>query len=129
MARTPRYAAAAIATALIATGCGSSPATPPPPWAATHPDPSSMHFADAQGLCAFAVRYPNEAPGEIDYQGIQYIQHGLTERRSATGQPVAQSGDWTVYHPSPDTLVVVTASRSFQYRAETKCGNNSAPPT
>ena len=88
-----------------------------------------MHFADAQGLCAFTVRYPNDAPGEIDYKGDQYIQRSRSDGRAANGSVVARSGDWTIQQPGPGTLVLVTASASFEYRSGSKCGSNSAPPT
>ena len=122
-------AAALVATAFVAVACGSAPVERAAPWVAGHPDPAGMHFADAQALCAFAVRLPNDAPGEIDYQGNQFIQRGLTDSRSAGGPVVAKSADWTIYQPGPNTLVLVTPTRDFLYRSGSKCGNNSAPPT
>jgi hypothetical protein len=127
--RTRAQAAALLATGLFAVACGSTPVERPAPWAAAHPDPAGMHFADAPGLCAFAVRYPNDAPGEIDYQGNQFIQRGRTDSRSIGGPAVAKSADWTIHQPGPTTLVLVTSTRDFLYQSGSKCGSNSAPPT
>jgi len=127
--RTRAQAAALVATAFLAVACGSTPVARAAPWAAGHPDPAGMHFADAQGLCAFAVRYPNDAPGEIDYQDNQFIQRGQTDSRSVGGPTLAKSADWTIYQPSPTTLVLVTSTRDFLYQSGSKCGSNSAPPS
>ena len=89
-----------------------------------------MHFTDAQGLCAITVRYPDEAPGEIDYKGAQYIQRTRTSNSAgASGTVVATSGDWTVRQPTDDTLLVVTPDATFEYRSGANCGSNSAAPT
>lgn len=118
---------AALTVALCA--CGATPGDRPPPWAAAHPDPSGMHFADAQGLCSITVRYPNDAPGEIDFAGQSYLQRDRRDSRSAAGTVVGRAADWTVYRTSGSTLVLVTATASFDYRSGSKCGSNSAVPT
>jgi hypothetical protein len=117
------------AACFAATACGGGTATGAAPWSSGHPDPASMHFADAQGLCAITVRYPNGAPGEIDYKGDQYIQRSRSDGRAASGPVVARSGDWTIYQPGAGVLLLVTASASFEYRSGSKCGSNAAPPT
>lgn len=119
----------AVAACFAATACGGGTATGAAPWSAGHPDTASMHFADAQGLCAITVRYPNEAPGEIDYKGDQYIQRSRSDSRVASGPVVARSGDWTIHQPGAGTLVLVTASASFEFRSGSNCGSNAAPPT
>lgn len=119
--------AATAAVALAA--CGSAPSSGPHSWAAGHPVPRDMQFTDAQGICAITVRYPQQAPGEIDYSGAQYIQRDLTEGAAPSGKVVDRSGDWTIVQPSADTLVLVTPSGNFRYRSGANCGNNQAPPT
>lgn len=117
------------AAALAATACGAAPSSAPPPWAAAHPDPSGMHFTDAQGLCAITVHYPNEAPGEIDWNGEQYIQRGRASGAQTAGTVVAHSGDWTVRQSQPGALLLVTPGATYDYHAGSHCGSNSAAPT
>lgn len=122
--------AVAASLLLLLAACGStSGAGPAAPWAAEHPDPKGMHFADAQGLCAVTVQYPNEAPGEIDYQGRQYIQRSRGAGGASSGAVVARSGDWTLRQPRAGELVLDTGSLSYDYRSGSKCGSNSAPPS
>ncbi len=109
--------------------CGSGPVQQPAPWAATHPDPAGVHFADAQGLCAVTVQYPNQAPGEIDWNGDQYIQRSRSSGGHAGGTVVGRSGSWTLYQPAAGTLVLDTGPASFEYRSGSKCGSDAAPPS
>jgi hypothetical protein len=111
--------------------CGGSTATASATsWAGAHPDPSSVHFAAAEGLCSITVRYPQDAPGEIDVAGAQYIQR---DRATATpptlGKEIGRSGDWTLYQQDAHTLNLVTPSGTFIYRDGANCGSNSAAPT
>jgi hypothetical protein len=128
--RRATLAVRAIAAGLAATACGASPQAGPAPWAAAHPDPTGVHFTDAQGLCSITVRYPNDAPGEIDYQGRQFIQRERsTAPPAATGQAVGRSGDWTLQLQPDGSLLLLTPGAVYTYRASSTCGNNSAPPS
>jgi hypothetical protein len=124
-----RAALALAAVVVTGVACGSAQVDHPAPWAAAHPDPPGMHFTDASGLCAFAVQYPNDAPGDIDWKGQQFIQRSRSSGRSAAGPVVGTSADWTIHQPTAGALVLVTSSASYQYRTAAKCGSNSAPPT
>jgi hypothetical protein len=129
---TPTRASAAFAAALAAallSACGAAPSQGPAPWAAAHPDPSGLHFTDAQGLCAITVRYPNDAPGEIDYRGQAYVQRDRVAAPSSPGNAIGRSADWTVYQPAAGRLLLVTPTASYEYRSGAKCGSNSAAPT
>ena len=130
MSRATTAAALAV-TALALAACGAStPALGPPPWAAAHPDPQGMHFLAPEGLCSVTVRYPDEAPGEIELAGATYVQR---ERTSGTpsdrGQLVAESGDWRIYQTSSDTLLLLTPAQAYRYKSGANCGSNSAPPS
>jgi hypothetical protein len=118
-----------LVVTLCLAACGSSPTERPAPWAAEHPDPPGMHFADAQGLCSVTVRYPNQAPGEIDYGGDVFIQRDRSDAHTGSGKQLGRSGDWTIYQPAPGRLQLVTATASFDYRNGANCGSNAAPPT
>lgn len=124
-------AAAPVATALAfaLAGCGSTPTSPTPPWMAAHPDTAGLHFADAQGICAVTVRYPNDAPGEIDYGGIAYIQRDRVSAPASPGTPVGRSGDWTIFQPASATLLLTTPGAAYTYRSGSNCGSNAAPPS
>jgi hypothetical protein len=123
-----QVATLAVAAALIATACGST-ATSSTPWAAGHPDPQGIHFTAAEGLCTITVRYPTDAPGEIDANGTAYIQRDRITRPSAPGTPVATSGDWKLYQPDRHTLLLVTPDAAYDYRDGANCGSNSAAPS
>jgi hypothetical protein len=77
------------------------------------------------------VRYPNDAPGEIDVQGTAFIQRD----RSATASPspgtqrLATSGDWTLYQRDKTTLLLQTPQGLYTYRSGSNCGSNQAPPS
>ncbi|HEV7678656.1 MAG TPA: hypothetical protein VGQ42_08820 [Candidatus Dormibacteraeota bacterium] len=126
--RRVRWAVLAL-VAIATVACGSAAPQPPNSWAAAHPDPQGMQFKAAEGLCVFSVRYPNDAPGEIDWQQNVFIQHDRTSPPPASTTVVARSGDWTVHQPSPHQLILVTPAAAYDYRDGAKCGNNSAPPT
>lgn len=129
MSRALASSAAIVAAALALAACGSAPQTRTAPWLAAHPDPPGMHFADAEGLCAIAVQYPDDAPGEIDWKGEQYIQRSRVAGSRTGGTVVAHSGDWTVYQPSAGVLALDAGSATFEYRSGSKCGSNSAAPS
>jgi hypothetical protein len=120
---------ATAAVALLVTACGSKTSSSDTPWAAAHPDPQGVHFAAAQGLCTITVRYPTEAPGEIDYHGSAYIQHERTTAKPQDTSPLATSGDWRLYQPAAHTLLLVTPSAAYTYQDGANCGSNSAAPT
>ena len=124
-----QVATIAVAAALIATACGSTGTTSSTPWAAAHPDPQGIHFAAAEGLCTITVRYPADAPGEIDAGGGAYIQRDRITSPSASGTPIATSGDWKLYQPDPHTLLLITPGAAYDYRDGANCGSNSAAPT
>lgn len=115
--------------ALLAAACGSTATTSGSAWAASHPDPPNVHFAEAGGLCVITVRYPSEAPGEIDYKSTAYIQRDRTATPSAPGTPIATSGNWTLYQQDAHTLILVTPSAAYTYKDGANCGSNSAAPT
>jgi hypothetical protein len=117
------------AIALTTVACGSSTPQSDTAWAAGHPDPQGMQFRAAQGLCVFSVRYPTDAPGEIDWQQTVFIQHDRISPPPSNTTAVAHSGDWTVYQPSPHQLILMTPGAAYDYRDGAKCGSNSAPPT
>lgn len=125
----PAAVVAAVVSALALAACGAAPSSGPHPWAAGHPVPKDMQFTDAQGICAITVRYPQQAPGEIDYQGGQYIQRDLSHGAAPSGKVVGRTGDWTVVQPDASTLVLVTPGGNYQYRAGSNCGSNQAPPS
>jgi hypothetical protein len=125
-----RHRIAVLAFVALGTvACGSTAPPPPNTWAAAHPDPQGMQFRAAEGLCVFSVRYPNDAPGEIDWQQTVFIQHDRISPPVASTTVVAHSGDWTVYQPSPHQLILLTPNSAYDYRDGAKCGSNSAPPT
>jgi hypothetical protein len=126
-----RVALAAL-VALVASlaACGSSATAGPRPWRAAHPDPAGFTFTDAEGLCAITVQYPDAAPGEIDDNGVAYIQRSRSAQpASPTGSQVARSGDWTLRRADATTLLLVTAGGTYTYRSGSKCGSNAAPPS
>jgi hypothetical protein len=124
-----RAGLAALATALLATACGGSTPVSGTAWAAAHPDPQGIHFAEAQGLCTITVRYPTEAPGEIDYGSIAYIQRDSIAKPASPGKEIGRSGDWTVHQQDAHTLILVTPAGAFSYKDGANCGNNSAAPS
>ena len=126
---TAGIAAATALAGIALAACGSSPSKAPRSWSAGHPAPGDMQFTDAEGLCAITVRYPDQAPGEIDYQGGQYIQRDLTQGAAPAGKVVDRSGDWTLVQPDAGTLVLVTPGGNYRYRAGANCGTNQAPPS
>jgi len=119
--------AAASAVALCA--CGSATVTSATPWAASHPDPPNVHFAAAGGLCVITVRYPQDAPGEIDAGGSVYIQLSRGAVPANPGTKLGTSGDWTLYRQDAHTLLLATPQGTYRYRDGANCGSNSAPPT
>lgn len=120
---------AAFAAALTATACGSTAVTSDTPWAAAHPDPQGFHFVAAQGLCTITVRYPADAPGEIDANGTVYIQRDRGAAPASPGTPIAASGDWKLYQQDVHTLLLITPGAAYSYRDGANCGSNSAAPT
>lgn len=127
-----RLRVALCAAALAAVACGGAPSATPPPWAAAHPDPTGIHFADAQGLCAVTVRYPNEAPGEIDTKGEQFIQRSRTTTAPsmvALSKEIGRSGDWRVVQARGGQIFLVTPDATYEYLTGSHCGSNSAAPT
>jgi hypothetical protein len=123
-------AAIAVAiTAALTAACGSTAPASEQPWAPSHPDPQGIHFAAAQGLCTITVRYPAEAPGEIDAEGGVYIQRDRTAPQSASGTPMATSGDWKLNRKDAHTLLLTTPDATFVYQDGANCGSNSAAPT
>jgi len=117
------------AAAIPQAACGSSTVTSDRPWAPSHPDPQGVHFAAAGGLCTITVRYPTEAPGEIDYNGAAYIQRDRTGPQTPQDTPVATSGDWKLYQQDSHTLLLQTPDGTFTYKNGANCGSNSAAPT
>jgi len=125
-----RAALATLAAGLAAVACGSSTPSSQTPWAPSHPDPQGVHFAAAQGLCVITVRYPDDAPGEIDAGGNVYIQRSRDSVPQAQpGTKLATSGDWTLFQRDPHSLVLVTPQAAFTYQDGANCGSNSAAPT
>jgi hypothetical protein len=124
-----RAALATLATAFAAVACGSSTPSSDTPWAPSHPDPQGIHFAAAQGLCLVTVRYPADAPGEIDAAGGVYIQRTRGSAPPSPGSRLATSGDWTLYRRDPHTLILVTPQGAYTYQDGANCGSNSAAPT
>lgn len=120
---------ATLAGAMLATACGSTAAPSNTPWASAHPNPSGIRFVAAGGLCTITVRYPTEAPGEIDANGTPYIQRDRSGPQVSPGKPLATSGDWKLYQPDPHTLLLLTPDAAFTYRDGANCGSNSAAPT
>jgi hypothetical protein len=121
---------AAVASVVMLAACGATTTeNRPAPWAAAHPDPTGMHFADAQGICSVTVRYPNDAPGEIDYQGRTYIQRSRSSTTGVAGRVVGRSADWTVHLAAQDTLVLVSGGTAYTYKSGANCGSNSSPPS
>ena len=120
---------AAIASMLTLAGCGSTPTPQGPPWMAAHPDPAGLHFADAEGICAVTVRYPNDAPGEIDYGGAAFIQRDRVTAPASPGRLVGRSGDWTIYQPKAGSLLLTTSGAAYTYLSGSNCGSNAAPPS
>jgi hypothetical protein len=121
---------ATVTTAIAATGCGGSTTSlRSPSWGPEHPDPPGVHFAAAQGLCTVSVRYPDEAPGEIDYAGARYIQHDRGGAPLSAGKEIGRSGDWTVHQLDAHTLVLLAPGVAYSYRDGANCGSNSAAPT
>jgi hypothetical protein len=118
------------AAGLLASACGSTTTSSETPWAPSHPDPQNIHFAAAQGLCRITVRYPADAPGEIDTDGGAYIQRDRSAPPSPpTGTPLGTSGDWKVYRKDAHTVLLVTPDATFSYQDGANCGSNSAAPT
>ena len=125
-----RAALATVAFALCAAACGSSAPAGGTPWAPSHPDPQGIHFAAAQGLCVITVRYPDDAPGEIDAGGGVYIQRSRNSVPQAEpGTKLATSGDWTLFQRDAHTLVLITPQAAYIYQDGANCGSNSAAPT
>lgn len=120
---------AALAVALLAVACGSTAPTSSTPWAPAHPDPKGVRFAAAQGLCVITVRYPDEAPGEIDAGGDVYIQRSRGAEPPSPGARLGTSGDWTLYQRDQHTLILVTPQGAYTYQDGANCGSNSAAPT
>jgi hypothetical protein len=116
-------------SALLATACGAGTTSNAEAWQAAHPDPPGVHFVKAEGLCAVTVRYPTEAPGEIDYGAGAYIQRDRSTAPSDPGKQVGRSADWTLYQQDTHTLLLVTPSTAYTYKDGAKCGSNSAAPT
>lgn len=124
-----RATIAALGAALCTVACGSTAPTSDTPWAPSHPDPQGIHFAAAQGICLITVRYPQDAPGEIDAAGGVYIQRGRESAPASPGAKLASSGDWTLYRQDQHTLVLVTPQGAYTYQDGANCGSNSAAPT
>jgi ABC-type glycerol-3-phosphate transport system substrate-binding protein len=120
---------ATVAAALLATACGSTAAPSDTPWASTHPNPSGIRFVAAGGLCTITVRYPTEAPGEIDVNGTPYIQRDRSTPQVSADKPLAISADWKLYQPDQHTLLLLTPDAAFTFRDGANCGSNSAAPT
>jgi hypothetical protein len=118
-----------LAAALLATACGASTTSSGTAWLAAHPDPPGVHFAEAQGLCVVTVRYPTEAPGEIDYNRTAFIQMERGGVPASPGKSIGTSGDWTVHLQDQSTIVLLAPGNAYTYRAGAKCGSNSAAPT
>ena len=132
LTRQSRISAAATACGLLAgllAACGSTPTPQGPPWAAAHPDPPGLHFTDAEGICAVTVRYPNDAPGEIDYGGTAFIQRDRVAAPASPGKLVGRSGDWTIYQPAAGSLLLTASGAAYTYRSGSNCGSNAAPPS
>jgi hypothetical protein len=119
----------ALAVGLALAGCGSTSTPQAPPWQAGHPDPPGLHFADAEGICAVTVRYPNDAPGEIDYAGAAFIQRDRVTAPASPGKLVGRSGDWSVYQANSTSLLLATSGAAYTYRSGSNCGSNAAPPS
>ena len=124
MTRLPAVACAAAVIGLAA--CGSA-VEHVAPWAADHPAPSGMSFKDATDFCALVVQFPNDAPGEIDYQGKQFIQRGQAGAATATGSVVGRSGDWTIHRQNDSTLILVASAHGYLYRAAADCSKQPPP--
>jgi hypothetical protein len=123
-------AGTSAAAVLLLAACGSTPADRPPTWAATHPDTTGLQFRQAEGLCSFAVQYPDDAPGEIDYNGTAYIQRAREPVPQPTpGTLLGRSADWRVYQQSTTTVLLVTPTAAYLYRSGARCGTNEAPPS
>jgi hypothetical protein len=75
------------------------------------------------------VRYPNEAPGEIDYGGTAFIQRDRVTAPASPRAPIGRSGDWTVYQTTTGGLLLVTSGAAYTYRSGSNCGSNVAPPS
>ena len=115
--------------ALVGTACGATTASSETAWAAAHPDPQGIHFTAAQGLCTITVRYPTDAPGEIDANGATYIQRDRAAAPASFGTLLVTFGDWKLYQPDPHPLLLVTPTTAYSYRDGANCGSNSAAPT
>jgi hypothetical protein len=118
-----------LAVAVLATACGSNTVTSNTAWAAGHPDPQGIHFTAAEGVCTITVRYPTDAPGEIDTGTGRYIQRDRTVAGPNRGSQLATSGDWILYQFDQHTLMLVTPDSAYIYKDGANCGSNSAPPT
>ena len=120
MAARHAWSAAAMA-AIVLCSCGSASASDEP-WRTTHPDPAGIGLDEtAPGLCAFPVRYPDEAPAAIEYQGATYVQSARTAQPSQPpGMVIGHSAEWTVAAAGGD-LYLLTGNAMFQYRSETNC--------
>ena len=115
--------------AVLATACGSTTAGSETSWAASHPDPQGVHFAAAEGVCRLTVRYPTDAPGEIDVAGVVFIQRDRIASLPGGAEKLSTSGDWTLYRNGEHALVLATADSNYEYHDGAKCGSDAAPPS
>lgn len=113
---------ALLVGAMAMAGCGADHVTRPG-WVASHPNPAQLSFATtAPGLCALAVRYPDQAPAAISFDGGLFVQEGRgTPPPPGVGRPLARSGDWTVLAAPSGDLVLVTPAAGFTYRRRADC--------
>jgi hypothetical protein len=118
-----------LAAAVLVTACGSTTPAGETPWAPSHPDPQGVHFAGVQGVCRLTVRYPNDAPGEIDVAAAAFVQRDRIASLPAGVTKLATSADWTLYRDGQHLLVLVTPGGNYEYRDGAKCGSDIAPPT
>jgi len=120
---------AATVTAALLAACGSAPtATGPRPWRSGHPDPAGVVFSDAHDVCVITVRYPADAPGEIDYAGRAFVQRDRFDASlSNNGTVIGRSGDWTLYQQDAGTLRLATPQGVYLYRSGASCGGSPTP--